>query len=58
MRYFFIVLTVWGYGMTAAAQSAEDSVKTVINNMFAAMKNADGASLKNCFASRSGSGRY
>ena len=50
MRYFFIVLTVWGYGMTAAAQSAEDSVKTVINNMFAAMKNADGTGLKNCFS--------
>lgn len=50
MRYFFIVLTVWGYGMTAAAQSAEDSVKTVINNMFTAMKNADGTSLKNCFS--------
>ena len=50
MRYFFIVLTVWGYGMTAAAQSAEDSVKTVINNMFTAMKNADGAGLKNCFS--------
>ncbi len=50
MRYFFIVLTVWGYGITAAAQTAEDSVKTVINNMFAAMKNADGAALKNCFS--------
>jgi len=36
--------------MTAAAQSAEDSVKTVINNMFAAMKNADGTGLKNCFS--------
>jgi len=50
MRYFFIVLTVWGYGITASAQSAEDSVRTVINNMFTAMKNADGPGLKNCFS--------
>ncbi len=34
----------------ASAQSAEDSVKAVVNNMFAAMKNADSAGLKNVFS--------
>lgn len=50
MRYFFIVLTVFIYSTTAMAQTAEDSVKTVINTMFTAMKNADGALLKSCFS--------
>ena len=31
---------------TAVAQSTEDSVKAVVNNMFAAMKNADSVGLK------------
>jgi len=31
------------------AQTAEDSVKAVINKMFAAMKNGDGKSLVDCF---------
>ena len=34
----------------AKAQSAEDSVKAVINKLFAAMKNSDAASLKAVFA--------
>lgn len=34
----------------ASAQSTEDSVKAVVNNMFAAMKNADSAGLKNVFS--------
>ena len=50
MKYFFIVLTVLLSGNVARAQSAEDSVKTVINNMFTAMKNADTILLKSCFA--------
>jgi hypothetical protein len=32
------------------AQSAEDSVKTVINKLFTAMKSSDGRSLQECFA--------
>lgn len=32
------------------AQTPEDSVKAVINKMFAAMKGSDGATLKECFA--------
>lgn len=50
MRYFFIVLTVFNYCTTAMSQTAEDSVKAVINTMFTAMKNADGALLKSCFS--------
>lgn len=50
MKYFFIVLTVFVCGTVARAQPAEDSVKTVINNMFTAMKNADAAALKSCFS--------
>jgi hypothetical protein len=36
--------------MMLNAQTSEDSVKSVINKMFTAMKNADAASLKDCFA--------
>jgi len=32
------------------AQTAEDSIKMVINKMFTAMKRSDAASLKDCFA--------
>ncbi len=34
----------------AFAQTTEDSVKTTVNNLFAAMKNGDAAALKNAFA--------
>ena len=34
----------------AFAQTAEDSVKTVVNNLFSAMKNADAVLLKSVFA--------
>ncbi|MBL7724695.1 MAG: nuclear transport factor 2 family protein [Chitinophagaceae bacterium] len=50
MKYFFILLTVIAYGVTVKAQTAEDSVKAVINNLFSGMKNADAALLKSCFA--------
>ena len=50
MKYFFIVLTVMLCGVTANSQTAEDSVKSVINNMFTAMKTADAVLLKSCFA--------
>ena len=36
--------------LVVSAQTAEDSVKAVINKMFAAMKNSDAAALKDCFA--------
>jgi hypothetical protein len=50
MKYFFIVLTVMMCGATAKGQTAEDSVKTVINNMFTGMKTVDTILLKSCFA--------
>lgn len=50
MKFFLIVLTTIIVGTTAKAQTAEDSIKAVINKMFAGMKNADAASLKQCFA--------
>lgn len=37
-------------GTNASAQSTEDSVKVVVNNLFAAMKNADSVGLKNVFS--------
>ena len=45
----FFMATVIACG-TASAQNAEDSVKTVVNNLFTAMKNGDAALLKNVFA--------
>lgn len=50
MKQFFILLTVLFCGLSAEAQTTEDSVKTVINNLFKAMKNADTALLRKCFA--------
>lgn len=50
MRYFLIVLTMNIYGSFANAQSAEDSVRNVINKMFSGMREADTAMIKSCFA--------
>jgi hypothetical protein len=50
MKYFFIVLTLTLSGNQLRAQSAEDSVKAVINRMFTGMKTADASLLKSCFA--------
>ncbi|NSL85611.1 nuclear transport factor 2 family protein [Chitinophaga sp. Mgbs1] len=48
-----ITLTLAGFLMMGAAvqaQSTADSVKTVINNLFTAMRQADTAALQQCFA--------
>ncbi len=50
MKRFLIVLTVGLLGIRAGAQSTEDSVKAVINRMFASMKAADADGLRSCFA--------
>jgi hypothetical protein len=50
MKYFVIVLTLVLYARNGNSQDAKDSVKMVINKMFTAMKNADGAMLKSCFS--------
>jgi len=50
MKYFLILLTVIIISSSAIAQTAEDSVKAVINKMFTGMKNGDMVLLKNSFA--------
>ena len=48
MKYFLILLTAL-FTIKTNAQTAEDSVKTVVNKMFEGMKNADGSALRSCF---------
>ncbi len=49
MKYFLVLLTAILTITKMNAQTAEDSIKAVINKMFDAMKNSDAASLKSCF---------
>jgi hypothetical protein len=49
MRYFFILLTSLCISFSIHAQTAEDSVKTTINNMFTAMRTGDTALFKSVF---------
>lgn len=48
-KYFYVLICLFLFSYKLNAQSAEDSVKAVINKMFAAMKNADSKSLTECF---------
>ena len=50
MKCFLILLTVLLITTNIKAQSAEDSVKMVVNNMFAGMKNADAGLFKSVFS--------
>jgi hypothetical protein len=50
MRLFLTLSLTLVVTSALRAQTAEDSVKAVVNNMFAAMKNADSAGLKNVFS--------
>jgi len=50
MKYFLVFLTYLFLSVNVNAQSAEDSVKSVVNNLFTAMKNADTALLRTCFS--------
>ncbi len=50
MKTLFLSLTVLFATVNITAQSAEDSVKTTINNLFAAMKNADQSLFKTVFS--------
>jgi len=50
MRSFLIVLTGMLFATLTHAQTAEDSVKAVINKMFECMKNVDAAGLRSTFA--------
>jgi hypothetical protein len=46
MKFLLIFLVLVISSLSLSAQTAEDSVKTVINRMFAAMKRADAAELR------------
>ncbi len=50
MKFFLTVSLTVMYYSSMTAQSTEDLVKTAVNNMFTAMKNADSAGLKNVFS--------
>lgn len=50
MKQFFILLTVLTISISSKAQSAEDSVKAVVNDLFTAMIKSDTSLLKTCFA--------
>ena len=50
MKKILILLTIAFISVGINAQSAEDSVKTTVNNLFTAMKNADTSLLKSTFA--------
>jgi len=50
MKQFLIVLTLLVGAIISRAQTAEDSVKAVINNMFLGMKNSDAGLLKSTFS--------
>ena len=49
MKKYFYLIVLLLFSCAVKAQSAEDSVKAVINKMFAAMKNADSKSFRECF---------
>ncbi|MDB5193545.1 MAG: hypothetical protein JWQ96_3108 [Segetibacter sp.] len=48
-RALLSILVIIFFASTTQAQSAEDSVKQVVNKMFAAMKGGEGTALKSCF---------
>ena len=50
MKYILLPLFLLSMSTTLLAQSAEDSIKAVVNQLFAGMKNADAALFKNVFA--------
>lgn len=49
----FYLIFILSLNIAGKAQTSEDSVKTVINNLFTAMKNSDTVLLKSCFADKS-----
>ena len=50
MKCFLVLLTSLVFSMAIRAQSTEDSVKTVVNNLFAAMRNGDASLLRSAFS--------
>ncbi|MCZ2459962.1 MAG: nuclear transport factor 2 family protein [Chitinophagales bacterium] len=50
MKRFLILLTATLVSLYGKSQTAEDSVKAVINKMFIAMKGSDAETLRMCFS--------
>lgn len=50
MKYYVVFSLSFFLSLTVTAQTAEDSVKAVVNDLFTAMKNADPVLLKSVFA--------
>jgi len=50
MKCFLVLLTSLFFSIVIKAQGAEDSVKLVVNNLFTAMRTADGTLLKSTFS--------
>lgn len=50
MKYYVVFFLSFFLSLTVTAQTAEDSVKAVVNDLFTAMKNADPVLLKSVFA--------
>ncbi len=45
----YLIWLLASTAMSASAQSAEDSIKAIINKMFTGMKNSDTVMVKSCF---------
>jgi hypothetical protein len=50
MKYILLPIILLSISTSLLAQTAEDSVKSVVNQLFTGMKNADAALFKNVFA--------
>jgi Putative lumazine-binding len=50
MKKIFFIVLMCCISFFAPAQSATDSIKTIINDLFVAMKNSDGDGITKCFA--------
>ena len=50
MKYVLTLSLTMLFAVSLHAQTTEDSVKTVINNLFTAMKTADSVAVKNVFS--------
>lgn len=52
MKKYLLALVLIASATQVQAQSAEDSVKAVINQLFTSMRNADSAGVVNCFSEK------
>ena len=52
MKKYLLVIVLVTVTAQVKAQTAEDSVKAVINQLFTSMRNADSAGVVNCFSER------